>query len=101
METEKLAQAFKTVGAANSAPAEMIVALSLILTTYKETMARLTRELKAKIRRFVRMTAVGATDEACELVDAWRANVIELAGKISALECSLYLQQQCSKLKSA
>jgi hypothetical protein len=101
-EIEKLTQAYQTIGAENSAPAEMIPAITLVLATYRKTKRDLTRELRQMTRTVVRLTALGkATDEHRELVALCRENVIELTAKIAALEASLYLWREWSKVKPA
>jgi hypothetical protein len=60
IEIAKLEAAYNTVGAEDASPSDAIAAIELILSAYKESQRRLTRELRGMIRRTVKLTAASA-----------------------------------------
>ena len=96
----KLEAAYRTINAENSAPAEMIAAMELILAGFKVGKRWLTVQLRGRIRNVVKLTSKGkATAEDREMVDLVRTNVIDLAAQIAGLEAYLYLCREWSKVK--
>jgi len=99
-EIGKLKAAYKTVADEDANLAEMIAALELILGGFKDGTRLLARELRTRVRNIVKLVAAGedATEER-ELIPMFRANLIELAGKIADVELSLHFHRAWSKVK--